>query len=95
MARLSHPNVVSVFDMGSFADSVFVAMELVEGVTLTRWLKERPRTWREILKVFRRAGRGLAAAHAAGLIHRDFKQVNVDYRMSQNYARFFVITRDY
>ncbi len=77
IARLSHPNVVVVFDAGSFGERLFIAMELVEGETLSSWLQARPRSWREVRDVFVAAGRGLAAAHAAGLVHRDFKPQNV------------------
>jgi tetratricopeptide (TPR) repeat protein/predicted Ser/Thr protein kinase len=77
MARLSHPNVVTVHDVVVSGDEVFVAMEYVDGVTLSQWLQQRPRTWREIVAVFIEAGRGLAAAHAAGIVHRDFKPGNV------------------
>ncbi|HEX2657207.1 MAG TPA: serine/threonine-protein kinase [Polyangia bacterium] len=77
IAKLSHPNVVVVYDTGTYDDRVFVAMEFIEGQTLAVWLAERPRTRREILAVFSAAGRGLAAAHAAGLVHRDFKPHNV------------------
>src|SRR5215471_9407200 len=58
MARLSHPNVVSVHDVGRFEDKVFVAMEFIDGRTLGAWLKEKPRAWREVLGVFREAGKG-------------------------------------
>jgi tetratricopeptide (TPR) repeat protein len=77
MAQVSHPNVIPVYEVGRVGDEVFVAMELVEGPNLRVWLRERARPWREILEVFRQAGAGLAAAHAAGLVHRDFKPDNV------------------
>ena len=77
IARLSHPNVVVVFDVGTFQEQVFIAMEFVEGNTVTYWLQAAERSWQEILKVFMAAGRGLAAAHEKGLVHRDFKPDNV------------------
>jgi eukaryotic-like serine/threonine-protein kinase len=77
IARLSHSNVVVVFDVGTFDDKVFIAMEYVEGNTVTYWLQARQRSWQEILKVFMAAGSGLAAAHEKGLVHRDFKTDNV------------------
>jgi tetratricopeptide (TPR) repeat protein len=77
MARLSHPNVVGVHDAGTFEGRVFIAMEYVEGATLTDWQVEGSRSQREILAIFREAAAGLAAAHAAGLVHRDFKPGNV------------------
>ena len=77
IARLSHPNVVVVHDAGTIDDRVFLAMEFVDGETLAAWLKAKPRPWREVRDVFVAAGRGLAAAHDAGLIHRDFKPQNV------------------
>ncbi|MFP2931334.1 serine/threonine-protein kinase, partial [Pyxidicoccus sp. 3LG] len=76
LARLSHPNVVTLYDVGAFEDGIFLAMELVEGINLAGWMKQ-PRPWREVLRVFVEAGRGLGAAHAAGLVHRDFKPANV------------------
>src|SRR5262249_29705200 len=77
MARLAHPNVVTVFEAGTDGDQVFIAMELVDGQTLAAWLRARPRSWREVVAAFVAAGQGLAAAHAAGLVHRDFKPENV------------------
>lgn len=76
LARLAHPNVVSVFDVGVEGGRVFLAMEFVEGLTLRQWL-EIPRTPRELLATFEQAGHGLVAAHQAGLVHRDFKPDNV------------------
>jgi tetratricopeptide (TPR) repeat protein len=76
LARLSHPNVIAVYEVGRYQDGVFLAMELVEGQRVDTWLRT-PRGWREVLRVFREAGRGLDAAHAAGLLHRDFKPTNL------------------
>src|SRR4051794_2926912 len=73
IARLSHSNVVVVFDVGTFQEQVFIAMEFVDGNTVTYWLQAASRDWDDILKVFMAAGRGLAAAHDKGLVHRDFK----------------------
>jgi serine/threonine protein kinase len=78
IAQLSHPNVVGVYDVGATDDGdLYIAMEFVEGDTLTTWLKKWPRTWREIIDVFLQAARGLQAAHSVGLLHRDFKPDNV------------------
>jgi len=77
MARVSHPNVIAVHDVGMYRDQVFVAMDLVEGTTLSKWIRQEPRPWREVIRVFLDAGRGLKAAHDAGLVHRDFKPTNV------------------
>jgi tetratricopeptide (TPR) repeat protein/predicted Ser/Thr protein kinase len=77
LARLAHPNVVSVYDVDVEGDAVWIAMEFVEGSTLRSWLKERSHSVADILAVVRAAGEGLAAAHAAGLVHRDFKPDNV------------------
>ena len=76
LAQLSHPNVVAVYDVGRAEGGVFVAMELIAGVPGNKWL-EAKRSWREIVRVFRDAARGLAAAHARGLVHRDFKPANL------------------
>jgi serine/threonine protein kinase len=77
LARLSHPNVVNVHEAGTYQGEAYVALELVEGPRLDEWLAERSRPWREVLEVFVEAGRALAAAHAMGLVHRDFKPDNV------------------
>ncbi len=76
MARLSHPNVVPVFDIGTHEGQLFLAMELVAGDTLRSWVGS-PRPWPAVVSLFVKAGRGLEAAHAAGLLHRDFKPDNV------------------
>ncbi len=76
LARLSHPNVVAVFDAG-FDGCVYIAIELVTGQTLAAWRQAQSRSWREIAQVFAAAADGLAAAHAAGLVHRDFKPENL------------------
>ncbi|MDC0675338.1 tetratricopeptide repeat protein [Nannocystis sp. ncelm1] len=77
MAKLSHPNVAQVYDVGPFGDAVFIAMEMVSGGNLKSWLQREDRPWRAILGVYLQAGHGLAAAHGAGLVHRDFKPDNV------------------
>ncbi|HYV49134.1 MAG TPA: tetratricopeptide repeat protein [Myxococcaceae bacterium] len=77
MARLTHPNVVAVHDVGTFQGRVFLAMEFVDGVNLRQWLAQEKRRWQDVRDLFVQAGRGLAAAHAVGLIHRDFKPDNV------------------
>ena len=77
IAKLSHPNVVVVYDVGAYQDKVFVAMEFVDGNTLWYWMHAQPRAWPEVLKIFADAGRGLAAAHDKDLVHRDFKPENV------------------
>ncbi len=82
LARVVHPNVVAVHDVGSVDDQVFLAMELIEGSDLGEALRNRaeegsPLAWKQVLELFLPAGRGLAAAHQAGLAHRDFKPSNV------------------
>jgi serine/threonine protein kinase/tetratricopeptide (TPR) repeat protein len=76
-AKISHPNVVVVYDAGTFGERVFIAMEFIEGHTLRYWLQSQDRPWHEILDAFIAAGRGLAAAHDKELVHRDFKPDNV------------------
>ena len=77
VAKLSHPNVVTVFEIDVFEDRLFIAMEYVDGRSVAEWLKAEPRAVRDVVRVFLEAGAGLAAAHAAGVIHRDFKPHNV------------------
>ncbi len=77
MARLSHPNVARVFDVGEVDGHLFIAMEFIRGDDLRTWLSGQPRDWRAVREVFLAAGQGLAAAHREGIIHRDFKPENV------------------
>ena len=77
MAQLPHPNVVQIYDAGLHGSRTYIAMELVQGRTLRAWLQESPRSIEEIVGAFLEAGRGLRAAHEAGLLHRDFKPDNV------------------
>jgi tetratricopeptide (TPR) repeat protein len=79
MARITHPNVIAVYDVGTHQGHVYIAMEFVDGMDLSKWMHTDtgPRPWREVLRVFQAAGRGLVAAHEAGLVHRDFKPANV------------------
>lgn len=77
LARLDHPNVVSVHEAVDLEGQVVIVMELVKGTSLAAWERERTRAWKEVVGVYLQAGRGLAAAHALGVIHRDFKPANV------------------
>jgi tetratricopeptide (TPR) repeat protein/tRNA A-37 threonylcarbamoyl transferase component Bud32 len=79
LAKLDHPNVVGVHEIGVHDEQLYVAMEFVEGQTLGGWMRsvDVPRPWPEVVRIFMEAGRGLAAAHGAGLVHRDFKPDNV------------------
>ena len=76
-AQISHPNVAQVYDVGLEGDQVFLAIEFIEGVTLRSWLRDQPRSLREVLDVFIQAARGLAAAHDKKLLHRDLKPDNI------------------
>ena len=78
MAKVSSPNVVTVYDAGAYGEQVYVAMELVDGTTLRDWIAGGPRPWRAVIEMFLQAGHGLASVHAAGLVHRDFKPKSQD-----------------
>jgi tetratricopeptide (TPR) repeat protein/tRNA A-37 threonylcarbamoyl transferase component Bud32 len=77
LARLSHPNVVPIYEVGTFGAQIYLVMEFIDGLTLGAWFRARARRWHEIVAVFLQAGRGLAAAHEAAIVHRDFKPDNV------------------
>ncbi|HEY8378990.1 MAG TPA: serine/threonine-protein kinase, partial [Nannocystis sp.] len=77
LAKLNHPHIVAVHDVGEHAHGVWLAMEYVEGETLAAWMKKQRRPWPDVLEVLIPAARGLAAAHAAGLVHRDIKPDNI------------------
>ncbi|MBC8069080.1 MAG: serine/threonine protein kinase [Deltaproteobacteria bacterium] len=79
MAKVSHPNVVPVYEIGGLDEGLYVAMELVQGMSVRAWL-ERPRPWAETAQLFVQLARGLAAVHAAGLVHRDVKPDNLMVR---------------
>ncbi|MDC0673594.1 serine/threonine-protein kinase [Nannocystis radixulma] len=77
LARLSHPNVVQVYEVGPVEGGIYIAMELVLGRTLREWLADAPRDWRAVLAVFVQVGAGLQAAHTSGVVHRDIKPDNI------------------
>ncbi|CAN5546071.1 hypothetical protein BH11MYX1_BH11MYX1_31410 [soil metagenome] len=77
LAQLAHPNVVAIYDVGRVGERVFIAMELLDGDTLARWCRGERRSPRVILDHFVAAGRGLAAAHRTGIVHRDVKPENM------------------
>jgi tetratricopeptide (TPR) repeat protein len=76
-AKVNHPNVVTVHDVGEHEGHVFIAMEFVDGSTLKAWTAAEARPWHAVVRVMLQAGEGLAAAHACGLVHRDFKPENI------------------
>jgi hypothetical protein len=76
-AQISHPNVVTIYETGKIGDDVYLAMEYVDGMDVRRALRKRTLVWQQILALFIHAGRGLAAVHARGLVHADFKPENV------------------
>jgi tetratricopeptide (TPR) repeat protein/predicted Ser/Thr protein kinase len=77
MARLSHPNAVAVFEVGTHSGLLFVVMEYVDGGTLRHWLSESERSWREVVQLVLAVAQGIVAAHAIGVVHRDLKPENV------------------
>ena len=77
LAKFSHPEIVAVHDVGEYEAGVWLAMEFVDGRTLGAWAREHARSWREVLDVMLAAGRGVSAAHAVGLVHRDLKPDNI------------------
>ena len=93
LARVDHPNVIAVYEVGEDAGSIFLAMERVDGCTLAEWQRARPRRRRELVELYLQAGRGLAAAHAAGLAHRDFKPEPASAVQALDQARQFAGAR--
>ena len=77
IAKLSHPNVVSVYDVGRHQDRVYIAMEFVDGQTLGAWLEEAPRAWTDVVRVFAAVAEGLQSMHELGIVHRDLKPDNI------------------
>jgi eukaryotic-like serine/threonine-protein kinase len=77
LARLDHPNIVTVYEVGRHLGGLYLAMEYIEGETLERWLARSGDDWRSIVRVFAEAGQGVLAAHRAGVVHGDFKPSNV------------------
>ena len=76
LAQVTHPNIVTIYEVGESNQRIFIAMELIAGVTLRDWLQARERTWSEIVAIFRQAGLGLWAVHQHGLVHREAYQKN-------------------
>lgn len=91
MAKLAHPNVVQVYEVGEDDGEIFIAMEFIDGSTLAQWQSKAQRGWRDVLDAYRQAGEGLAAAHRAGVIHRDFKPNNAMLEESTGRLRVRVL----
>ncbi len=77
LAKLSHPNVVQVYEVGDHHEQLFLVLEYVRGANLRQWLEQEERSWRQVVDVMIEVGRGLRAAHAIGLVHRDVKPDNI------------------
>ena len=92
MAKVVHPSVITVYDVGREGDTVFIAMELIRGETLGAYVRREKRDWRTIIELFERAGAGLAAAHRAGIVHRDFKPDNVLVEVTADHVTRVVVT---
>ncbi len=92
MAKIVDPAVITVHDVGRDHGAIFIAMELVRGTTLGAHVATKKPSWREIVALYQRAGRGLAAAHAVGVVHRDFKPENVLVELSGDVVQRVVVT---
>ncbi|MEO8698839.1 MAG: serine/threonine-protein kinase [Kofleriaceae bacterium] len=92
MAKLAHPSVITVYDVGRSDDAVFIAMELIRGETLGSYARRVTPGWRELVALLERAGQGLAAAHDAGIVHRDFKPENVLVELAGDTVKRVLVT---
>ena len=92
MAKLAHPSLITVYDVGRFGQTIFIAMELIRGETLGAYVRRTRPPWREIIALLERAAHGLAAAHDAGIIHRDFKPDNVLVSLDGDQVKRVVVT---